>query len=265
MHGLNDCYHGRLGVSLAEQRLRRFGKEGGFLTRESNIKQGFFISSVFVKGDIIHRVTPNKDGLIKKQSFDEADVVLNDLIQAKEECSEPLSPGFCAGHSDPVEEGSSKCRACNYTNENKKKLQDHEQSHYVRKCPKCHIFVRKTIFAGHKRQCEATASPVKHHCGLEDCKFSTYHEFSIHRHRRSHEGSFKCGSCSKFFKSKDKLESHKQQSHSDDPRYDCHHSLQQEIQNLIKPGETRQERPPRDCEALQCWLGQVGGQPARGR
>ena len=101
MHGLNDCYHGRLGVSLAEQRLRRFGKEGGFLTRESNIKQGFFILSVFVKGDIIHRVTPNKDGLIKKQSFDGADVVLNDLIQAKEECSEPLSPGFCAGHSDP--------------------------------------------------------------------------------------------------------------------------------------------------------------------
>ena len=84
MHGLNDCYHGRLGVSLAEQRLRRFGKEGGFLTRESNIKQGFFILSVFVKGDIIHRVAPNKDGLIKKQSFDEASVVLNDLIQSSQ-------------------------------------------------------------------------------------------------------------------------------------------------------------------------------------
>ena len=79
MHGLNDCYHGRQGGSLAEQRLRRFGKEGGFLIRESYIEQGFFVLSVFAKGDIVHRVAPNKDGLIKKQSFDEASVVLNDF------------------------------------------------------------------------------------------------------------------------------------------------------------------------------------------
>ena len=102
MHGLNDCYHGRLGVSLAEQRLRRFGKEGGFLTRESNIKQGFFVLSVFVKGDIVHRVAPNKDGLIKGQSLDEASVVLNDLIQAKEECSEPLSSALRIVHALPL-------------------------------------------------------------------------------------------------------------------------------------------------------------------
>ena len=80
MHGSSDCYHGRLGVSLAEQRLRHFGKEGGFLTRESNIKQGFFILSVFVKGDFVHRVALNKDGLIKKQSLDEANVVLRSAL-----------------------------------------------------------------------------------------------------------------------------------------------------------------------------------------
>ena len=99
MHGLDDCYHGRLGVSLAEQRLRRFGKEGGFLTRESNIKQGFFVLSVFVKGDIVHRVAPNKDGLIKKQSFDEASVVLNDLIQS----SQVISKESGRKSSDPVQ------------------------------------------------------------------------------------------------------------------------------------------------------------------
>ena len=40
-------------VSLTEQRFRRFGREGGFLTCESNIniKQGFFLVSVFVKGE----------------------------------------------------------------------------------------------------------------------------------------------------------------------------------------------------------------------
>ena len=99
MHGLNDCYHGRLGVSLAEQRLRCFGKEGGFLTRESNIKQGFFVLSVFVKGDIVHRVALNKYGLIKKQSFDEASVVLNDLIQS----SQVISKESGRKSSDPVQ------------------------------------------------------------------------------------------------------------------------------------------------------------------
>ena len=42
--------------------------------------------STFVKGEAIHRVAPNKDGLIKKQSLDEATLVLSELILAKEEC-----------------------------------------------------------------------------------------------------------------------------------------------------------------------------------
>ena len=223
MHDSSNCYHGRVGVSLTEQRLRRFGKEGGFLTRESNIQPGFYILSVFVKGEVIHRVAPNKDGLIKKQSFEEATLVLSELILAKEDCSVPLSPGFCSGYSDPVEIGSSRCKACSYSNENKKKLQDHERTHYIRQCTKCHLFVRKGSFVYHKKQCEATSAPVKHLCGIEDCKFATYHESSIHRHRRSHQGSLKCGSCTRFFKTKEKLESHKLHSHSDDPSYSCQH------------------------------------------
>ena len=71
---VSDCYNGRLGVSLTEQRLKRFGKEGSFLTKESNIKPVFYVLSIFRTGEIIHRVAPNKDGLIKKQSFDEATV-----------------------------------------------------------------------------------------------------------------------------------------------------------------------------------------------
>ena len=191
MPDISDCYHGRIGASLAEQRLRRFGKDGGYLARESNVQPGFFVLSVFVKGEVIHRVVPNKDGQTKKQSFDEATLVLSELILAKEECSEPLSPGFCSGYSDPIDNDRSKCKACTYSNEEKKKLQDHEQTHYLRKCLKCHHFVRKGSFAYHKKQCEATSAPVKHHCGIEDLKFATYHESSIHRHRRSHQEAFK--------------------------------------------------------------------------
>merc|ERR1711911_285941 len=118
-----------------------------------------------VKGDVIHRVVPNKDGLAKKQSFDEASLVLSEVILAKEECSVPLGPGFCSGYCDPIENDRSKCKACSYSNDEKKKLQDHKQPHYLRKCLKCHHFVRKGSFAYHKKQCEATSAPVKHHCG----------------------------------------------------------------------------------------------------
>ena len=80
------------------------------MTRESNIQEGFFILSVFVKGEVIHRVAPNKDGLIKKQSFEEATLILSELILAKEDCCEPLSPGFCASHSDPIEKERSNAK-----------------------------------------------------------------------------------------------------------------------------------------------------------
>ena len=56
MPDISDCYHGRIEASLAEQRLRRFGKDRGYLDRVSNVQPGFFILSVFVKGEVIHRV-----------------------------------------------------------------------------------------------------------------------------------------------------------------------------------------------------------------
>ena len=51
MPEISDCYHGRIEASLAEQRLRRFGKDRGYLERVSNVQPGFFILSVFVKGE----------------------------------------------------------------------------------------------------------------------------------------------------------------------------------------------------------------------
>ena len=40
-------------------------------------------------------------------------------------------------------------------------------------------------------------------------------------------------------------------------------ALQQEVQGLLHPGETCQGCAPRVCQALQCRLGQVGGQPEK--
>ena len=51
---ISDCYHERIGASLAEQKLRQFGKDGGNLARESNVQLGFFMLSAFVKGEVIH-------------------------------------------------------------------------------------------------------------------------------------------------------------------------------------------------------------------
>ena len=69
---VSDCYHDCLGVILAEERLRKFGQDGGYLTRQSDVKPGFFILSVIEKGVIIHQVVSKKNGKLFKQTFDEA-------------------------------------------------------------------------------------------------------------------------------------------------------------------------------------------------
>ena len=89
------------------------------------------------------------------------------------------------------------------------KMSDHESVHFVRKFLNCQKFIRNNTFPAHKRQCQ-TLNLQKLYCGLENCNFSTYYDFSLRRHRKRHEGSFKCVSCScpKFFRTKEKLEKH---------------------------------------------------------
>ena len=70
-------------ASLVEERLRKFGKKGGYLTRKSNVKPGFFILSFIEKGKPVHKVAPNKVGKSFKQSFKDASVVLNEMVQSK--------------------------------------------------------------------------------------------------------------------------------------------------------------------------------------
>ena len=87
-----NCYHGSLGVSEAEDIIRMSGEERGYLTRQSIIRPGFFILSFREKGKVLHHVAPNREGKYNKQTYDEAVLVLNEMILAKEECEEPLIP-----------------------------------------------------------------------------------------------------------------------------------------------------------------------------
>ena len=66
-------------ASLVEEKLRKFRKEGGYLTRKSNVKPGFFILSFIEKGKPVHKVAPNKVGKSFKQSFKDASVVLDEM------------------------------------------------------------------------------------------------------------------------------------------------------------------------------------------
>ena len=111
--------------------------------------------------------------------------------------------------SSRLDDQNEKCKACSYTSDKRKKMSDHESVHFVRKCLNCQKFIRNNTFPAHKRQCQ-TLTLQKLYCGLENCNFSTYYDFSLRRHRKRHEGSFKCVSCScpRFFRTKEKLEKH---------------------------------------------------------
>ena len=129
----SDCYHGFLGECQAEDRLRKSGKERGFLSRQSDVRPGFFILTFLDKGKVCHQVAPNKEGKYNKQSYDEAAEVIDEMISCKEQCEHPVVPpdGPCYEAPPHQENHHQKCKACSYTNENKNKLYTHERSHYV--------------------------------------------------------------------------------------------------------------------------------------
>ena len=171
------------------------GEERGYLTRQSIIRPGFFILSFQEGGNFIHHVAPNREGKYNKQTYDEAALVLSEMILAKEECEEPLSPtnGVIYESRPCPENQNTKCKACRYTNENARRLSDHEKVHYVRKCLCCQKFIKNSTFHSHKIQCASL--PVQElFCDMEHCNFSTYHDSSLRRHRKRHEISFPCAS-----------------------------------------------------------------------
>ena len=52
-------YHGCLGVSEAERRLRDSGEDGAYLLRESDVRKGIFVISSINDASIAHFFPPN--------------------------------------------------------------------------------------------------------------------------------------------------------------------------------------------------------------
>ena len=143
------------------------------------------------------------------------------MVQSKVECEHPVLPPSDNTVS-PIDKDSSKFKVCSFHNENEKIVQNHSRIHCVKKCTNCQKFFRNKNFENHRRMCEqSNLNLVKLHCGIGNCKFSTFYACNLKRHRKTHEGSFKCVSCPKFFKTEAKLEKHKE-SHSHEG-FPCQH------------------------------------------
>ena len=77
----------------------------------SDVKPVFFIIVTFLeRGKIVHQIAPNKEGK-KEQNYDDAAIVLDEIILDKEECQHPESPpnGSASKGSSPSEHQNDKC------------------------------------------------------------------------------------------------------------------------------------------------------------
>ena len=102
------------------------------------------------------------EGQYNKQTYDEALQVLK-MILAKEECEEPLiPPSGPVLEAPPLDNQDQECKACSFTNDNKRKLSDHEKVHFVRKCLNCQKYIKNSKFLYHKKQCQSLTLKKMH-------------------------------------------------------------------------------------------------------
>ena len=100
------------------------------------------------------------------------------------------------------------CYVCHQTFDNKRKLYDHLNSHRVRKCEPCGVYVSAKNFSKHSKVC--SDSP-KLKC--DHCDFKTHYKASLLEHAKVHSREkFPCSTCGKQFGSKERLAAHE----------DCH-------------------------------------------
>ena len=91
--------------------------------------------------------------------------------------------------------------------DNIKKVSDHLNSHRVRKCQPCGVFVSAKHFMRHQKAC--TDAP-KLKC--DQCDYKTHERSHLLAHARVHMEKFHCSTCGKQFASKERLAAHE----------DCH-------------------------------------------
>ena len=100
------------------------------------------------------------------------------------------------------------CYVCHQTFDSKKKLSDHLDSHRVRKCEPCGIYVSAKNFSLHRKAC-SEAPKLK----CDHCDFKTHHKGNLQEHAKVHiREKFPCSTCGKQFGTKERLAAHE----------DCH-------------------------------------------
>ena len=211
-----DYYHGCLGVTEAERRLRESGEHGAYLVRMSDVQENRFIISSINHSSVAHILSPNGDGKFLKQTFDEASPIIMDIVQNCEGYIYPLAPSgplkkFHKG--DNVKDGET-CYSCSFTNSDSdpKTLFNHMSTHKLKWCQECKKYFKQSTFVFHRKFCNASANVrLQHEILCQICDYKTIHSSTMKKHEMMHQTRpFLCKeeNCRRCFKTEEELNKH---------------------------------------------------------
>ena len=142
-----------LGVIHAQERLRSFDREGAYLLRESDVRPGFFVLSLFKDSSMLHLAVPDKNGKFLKQTLEEACKVVEDIVNSCDGYIHPVPAHSIASNLNDNESGGvqdgTKCYYCSFTSEVKRVLESHMKQHKIIKCENCLKYVKKGTFSSY--------------------------------------------------------------------------------------------------------------------
>ena len=98
-------HHDVLGVLQAQDRLRSFDREGAYLLRESDVRPGFFVLSLFKDSSMLHLAVPDKNGKFLRQTLEEACKVVEDIVNSCDEYIHPVPAHSIASNLNDNESG----------------------------------------------------------------------------------------------------------------------------------------------------------------
>ena len=249
-------YHGCLGVSEAEKRLRDSGEDGAYLLRESDVKKGIFVISSINDSSIAHFFPSNCDGKFLRQTYEEASQIVGDIVETSKCYIFPVTPAAGSLKKLDIKSESldkrSTCYCCRFTSEDHKILEKHKRTHKLSKCYECkRWFKRSTYLSLHRRgfcnksldtfrfECQLcgyktneSSKRVKLHkmmhqrkpflCKEENCRrcYKTDEELTQHTIGFHLNKGFKCDECDKRFQQRCQKTRHMLRMHQRPPKYD---------------------------------------------
>ena len=216
-----EYYHGCLGVTVAERRLKDHGQDGAYLLRESDVKQNMFIISSINDSSVTHLVVPNSNGRFLQQAFEKASLLIEDVVRSCEGYLHPvppLGPNKCFNEIHSKQWTWNKCYCCSFTNEDIKVRADHQKCHKLEKCDQCSKYMRKGSMQRHKEFCNTKPENQKKYT-CNSCSYETLHYNNLWLHKKGHKDKpFPCTytykykfteeNCLKRFKTEEELRQH---------------------------------------------------------